>query len=49
MEITVELTAGVLQGSVTGPLLWNIVYDDVLKQNWSEGVKAVAFYDDCRI
>ena len=31
---------------VLGPLLWNVVYSDLLKQLLSEGVSMVAFADD---
>lgn len=40
------LTAGIPQGSVIGPLLWNIMYDPILKLNYPDGVEAIGFADD---
>jgi hypothetical protein len=41
-----ELTAGVPQGSIVGPILWNIMYDAVLKLKMPDGVKIIGFADD---
>lgn len=41
-----EVTAGVPQGSVLGPTLWNILYDGVLRLTLPEGAKLVGFADD---
>ena len=41
-----NLTCGVPQGSVLGPLLWNIFYDGVLDLRMPEGITIIGYADD---
>lgn len=43
------VTGGVPQGSVLGPMLWNIMYDAVLKLELPEGARTIGFADDVAI
>lgn len=40
------LTTGIPQGSVMGPLLWNIMYDPIFEIKYPDGVEAIGFADD---
>lgn len=42
----VDLTGGVPQGSVLGPTLWNIVYDELLDMPTEPGTRLIGFADD---
>ena len=42
----VKISAGVAQGSVKGPTMWNIMYDDLLRIKLPEGVILVGYADD---
>ena len=41
-----KITAGVVQGSILGPDLWNISYDGILRQDLPEGTSLVGYADD---
>lgn len=41
-----EMSCGVPQGSVLGPILWNVLYDDILRQKMPEGVTLIGYADD---
>lgn len=45
-SMEIAITRGVPQGSVVGPLLWNITYDQVLRLRLPEGVEITGFADD---
>jgi len=44
-----EVTKGCPQGSVFGPYIWNIAFDDVVSQVTEVGEKRIAFADDLLI
>lgn len=44
-----QLSCGVPQGSVLGPLLWNVLYDGALRIDLPEGATLTAYADDLAI
>lgn len=47
--VTMSVTCGVPQGSVLGPVLWNLIYDGILNIDMPEGVETIAFADDLAV
>ena len=43
---TRKITAGVAQGSILGPDLWNAIYDGLLRLPMPPGVRLIAYADD---
>lgn len=44
-----EVKRAVPQGSVLGPLLWNLIYDSMLKVNRPSGATVVGHADDIMV
>jgi len=45
-EYEYQVTGGVPQGSIVGPIIWNVMYDGILRQVLPEGSTVVGFADD---
>jgi len=48
-SVEVRVTCGVPQGSVVGPLLWNIAYDSVMRLQLPVGTELLGFADDTMV
>jgi len=48
-NVEVQVTCGVPQGSVVGPLLWNVAYDSVLRLQLPAGTELLGFADDTMV
>lgn len=46
---TMDITCGVSQGSVLGPTLWNLYYDEVLKIRVPKQVTSVGYANDLSV
>ena len=42
----IEMSCGVPQGSILGPLLWNVQYDGVLRLELPQGAETIGYADD---
>lgn len=47
--LEVELSSGVPQGSVLGPLLWIVLYNNLLEQNLCEDSTTIGYADDLAV
>ena len=45
-KLKLRLTCGVPQGSILGPLLWNVYYHDVFRVEMPDGVNLIGYADD---
>ena len=43
------LTKGCPQGSILGPILWNVIFEDLLRQDYGDDVHIVAYADDAML
>lgn len=43
---TKTINSGIPQGSILGPTLWNILYNDLLETEFTQGTKLIGFADD---
>lgn len=41
-----RMVCGVLQGSILGPTLWNVFYDQVLREDYGPGCSLIGYADD---
>lgn len=48
-RVTMKVTADVPQGSVLGPVLWDITYDQILQGGTEEDCRVICFADDTLI
>ena len=44
-----NITSGTPQGSLVGPLVWNVMYDDFLRLKLPAGTSIIGFADDALV
>ena len=49
LSVKAEITCGAPQGSRVGPLVWDVMYDDLLRMDLPAGTSIINFADDALV